>query len=749
MAGSLEAQPPVPSGAGLDPRHPGQLLLHEGYTYLLTAMDGSIGSVPEEGLFDHDLRLLSWHRISVCGQTPTGPGSSPIAGERWLGILGVRPGDGSVDGPRLPQDVLEVRIERRVGCGLLERLEVTNHSMAPRHADLEIVLGTGFRDVTELRHERPLTGTAHWAWDESTRTLTVHWEATHRDRSFVRGIRVRVAAAPGPPRFSGPDTADDHDPRFVLRFDRRLRPHGSLAVTLVYESLVDGAWRSPAEGARVHATLRRRDAERASIRSSRPLVETPESPVGAIVERALEDLLALRNWDIEGPHPGWIVNAGASKYLGFFARDALISGRQGIAFGPAPLRGALERAALTQGRADVPERDEEPGRIVHEMRRGPLAELGIRPFGRYYGSLTGAGAFVVGLADYLAWTGDIDTTLRLLPHAREALAWAARASQGHPAGLLASGKRARHGLRNQGWKDSEEAMRGPDGRVVPTPYAPATEQAWWYRALGRAAGLFEAADDPDGATGCRAEQARIRRVVEDGYWMPDAGTYATALDRAGERVESIGSDPLHLLAAGLPAADRARAVADRLGADDLWTGWGVRTLSATHPAYNPFAYHLGSVWPVETAAFAEGCRRYRLLPELEALATATFSLAAHFHQLRMPEVVAGHGRDVAGVPAVYPTAQTPQAWSAGAVLSVMTSLLGLDAHAREGRLIVDTPRLPAWLPLVRIRRLPMGHSTVDLEFHRASDGTVAWSVFDATGPIEVVAGNGGDGGRGA
>ena len=734
MAANPAPLSPVRSGAELDARYPRQLLLHEGYTYVLSAMDGTMGAAPEEGLFDHDLRLLSSHRISVGGQVPIGPAVAPIHDERWVGVLGVRPDDGAPEGPRLPQDVLELRIDRRVGCGLIERLEVCNHSMVRRQADLELAIATGFRDVSELRHPEPLTGTTCWDWNRQARTLTIVWTATSGARSVERGLRLRVHGSPAPSMLHEAAGAGD-ETRFVLHFPCTLEPRAAFSVAIIYESLVDGRWRSPVgrNRSRPSAALRDRDIERAAVRSTRPAVESPDSPAGAIVERALDDLLSLRNWDIERPGNGWVVNAGAPKYLGFFARDALTAGSQSAPFGTAVLRGALEESARTQGRATVPQRDEEPGRIVHEMRRGPLADLGLVPFGRYYGSLSGAAAFVTGLAEFWRWTGDRDTTRRLLPRATAALAWATRASERRPDGLLATVQQASGGLRNQGWKDSEEAVRTPDGSAVPAGSAPVEEQGLWYRALIDAAMLMEAFDDHDGAEASRARAQRLRLVVEDRFWMDDAATYAMAIDTSGEPVRSIGSNPVHLLAAGLPTVDRARRLTDRLFAPDLWTGWGLRTLSAEHAAYNPFAYHLGGVWPVEAAAFADGCRRYGFRLELESIVSGLF---------------AGHGRPAVEIPTVYPTTQSPQAWSAGAILSATRSMLGLDGRADLHRLTVTDPWLPPWSPVLRLRRLPLGQATVDLEFERGSEGDTQWRVIDATGRIEVVEAASGAAGRG-
>src|SRR3954452_23759568 len=225
MARTVEAQRPVRSGAELDPRYPRQLLLHEGYTYLLSAMDGSVGATPDEGLFDHDMRLLARHRITVDGRTPVGPATAPIHPERWTGILGVRPADGSAEGPKLPQDVLELRIDRRVGLGMVERLEVTNHSMASRRADLEVTLGTVFRDVSELRDEEPLRGETHWTWKESDGSLTVRWTASAGERSMERALRVRVLEHPAQSEFTFLRSESEGAERFLIQLPRMLGPH--------------------------------------------------------------------------------------------------------------------------------------------------------------------------------------------------------------------------------------------------------------------------------------------------------------------------------------------------------------------------------------------------------------------------------------------------------------------------------------------------------------------------------------------
>jgi glycogen debranching enzyme len=465
-------------------------------------------------------------------------------------------------------------------------------------------------------------------------------------------------------------------------------------------------------------------------------------------EGAVEDLFALRNGDHErdlldgrGPLPpvrrrGWVVNAGVPTFTGFFGRDALTAGWQSAMAGTDALRGALEVAASTQATEDDPWRDAEPGKMLHELRRGPLAMLGLSPRDAYYGSQTTPAMFVVALSELWHWTGSDLVLRRFRDSALRATEWAERAAQ--PSGFITYERRSPAGLRNQGWKDSDEGIRHADGSIAEPPLATVEEQAFHYLALQRMGEILVALDEPDRAQGFLDRAADLRRKWHEAFWMPREGYYALALDGTGEQVRSITSNPGHALGAGIVPAEIARQVADRLLSPALFSGWGVRTLAEDHPSYNPLAYHLGTVWPVENATFALGLKRYGLDDHLERLVDAQIEAAAALPDARLPEALTGHRREPKVGPAPYPGACSPQAWSSSAVIQMVQVMLGLYPFAPLKLLTLIRPRLPAWLPEVTLRNVRVGRATVDLQFRRRRDGSASHKVLRRNGTLFVV-----------
>lgn len=739
------ADPLVPrqSGAEVDPHHPHHLVLHEGYTYLYARLDGRIGDAAEEGLVDMDTRILSWWRLTVGGLEPIGAAAPTATSEAADAILTARPDPvpDQPEGPRLPQDTIGVRLHRRVGLGMLEELRLTNHSMADREVELAFELGADFRDAGEIGKDRRQHGRIEHRWDASRCVLTLTYVAEHDGRTVERGLRWRLIDAPGTPVVRPLETGPD-EVRYRSVLPLAIASKGEVRIRAVYGSLVDGHWRSPADDAGTLAPeLATRARRRAAAVEDRPIFESPDPLVPSILRQAADDLLSLRNWDLEREclpdAPGWVLNAGVPTFTGFFGRDSFAAGIQAGIVAPAILRGALEVASRSQGTRHDDWREEQPGRIVHEMRRGPLAMLDIRPHARYYGSHTGAAAFVHGLSELWHWTGDLDAVRRHRPAAERALAWARDWGDLDGDGLLEYIQRSPEGLKNQGWKDSGEAIRYPDGRMVENPIATVEEQAFHYTALTRMASMLVALEDDAAADRYAAAAERVRDLIETRFWQEDLGTYAMALDRDKQPVRSVGSDALHVLAAGVAAPERARRVVDRLFQPDLWTGWGVRTLSSEHPSYDPFAYHLGTVWPVEAGFFAHGCKRYGFDEEVERIAGGLLAAAGHCHRGRLPELLAGLDAADIGVPVTYPGSKSPQAWSASATLAVIQATLGLQPFAPMHVLGLIRPRLPAWLPELTIRRLRVGEATIDLRFERQDDGSAKVTMLDREGAVST------------
>jgi glycogen debranching enzyme len=318
-----------------------------------------------------------------------------------------------------------------------------------------------------------------------------------------------------------------------------------------------------------------------------------------------------------------------------------------------------------------------------------------------------------------------------------AIEWAERAAE-PGGGFVTYEKRSPGGLRNQGWKDSDEAIRHADGQIAEPPVATVEEQAFHYIALQRMAEILVALEEPDRAEAYLDRAAELRRRWHEAFGMPREGYYALALDGRGEQVTSITSNPGHALAAGIVPTQVARQVADRLLSPAMFNGWGVRTLADDHPSYNPFAYHLGTVWPVENATFALGFKRYGLDDHVARLVDAQLEAAAASPDARLPEALTGHPREPKVGPIPYPDACSPQAWSSSAVVQLVQVMLGLYPFAPLHMLSLVRPQLPAWLPELTLRNLRVGRATVDVRFTRRSDGSATHKVLRKDGTLLIV-----------
>jgi len=725
-------------------------VVHEGYCVLVTRRSGAIGEDPDEGLFDFDCRLLSWWRLTIDGDLPEFVSPLWDGRSRWGGVLRLKTKDGHADGPRLPQDALELTIRRRVGAGMEERLRLTNHSQAPRTATVRLELGSTFEDTVEPpTHDRPQQGTTTATWDEANCEIRFDFADAEGELRVERGLRVRLSPSPhvgsidvracAPTRARPLDGA--REVAMAMAVEVRLEPRESTELRLDYGSLVDGTWRWPrpverdsGEGpiSAPEAWLLDADAKRLRITSANPTLDE-------ILDMAARDLLELRNRDLPGDDDeAWLPNAGVPSYTGVFGRDALIAGMQALPFGREPLAGSLRWLHETQGRTYDETTEEQPGRMLHELRRGPMADLHRIPQHRFYGAHTTSTLFARALAEHWLWTGDIAVVEHHLPAARRALDWAARDGDRDGDGFMEYAATARAGLKNEAWKDSSEAIRYPDGRQVENPIATVEEQAFHIWALESTAGLLVATGDDAEADELLRRARTLRRRWHEAFWMEREGWYAVALDPAKEQIRTIASNGAHGLGVGVVPVDLAERVVRRLLAPDLFTGWGIRTLSNEHPSYNPLAYHLGSVWPFENAMFVAGLRAYGYDDEAEQLLTAELTAAGHFRESRLPELFGGHALDELEVPTVYPDSNITQAWTASAMASLVQTMLGLRPLAPLGALLLVRPRLPAWLPWLTLERLRVGDTHITIRFERDARGATRHEVVSQDGPLDVV-----------
>ena len=409
--------------------------------------------------------------------------------------------------------------------------------------------------------------------------------------------------------------------------------------------------------------------------------------------RSLADLASLR-MRVPEVADGHLLAAGTPWFMTVFGRDTLVSSLQTLLLGPELAAGTLRVLAATQASSDDPERDAEPGKIIHELRRGKAA---LAWTDRYYGTVDATPLFLVLLSEVWRWTDDPSLPLELEEPARRALAWIDGPADLDGDGFVEYERRSSHGIRNQTWKDSEDSMAFHDGTLALPPIAPVEVQGYVYDAKLRIAEIArEIWRDDALAEKLESDAADLRRSFEEAFWLEERGLYALGLDREKRPVDALTSNLGHLLWSGIVPEPRREAIADLLMGDSLWSGWGVRTMAVGEGAYNPLVYHDGTVWPHDNSLVAWGLARSGRPDDAARILRATVEAATHFGY-RLPEVFAGFARDHTGFPVVYPTASSPQAWAAATPVLLLQAVLGLVPDRAERVLRSEASRVPDWL----------------------------------------------------
>lgn len=678
---------------------------------MLTILEGStfcvsdeIGDVEEgaEGLFADDTRMLSRCRLLVDGTSPLLLTSKAVEYFHAAHYLRNAPT------ARLPVDSLSIARERYIGQGLVERIAVRNESMEPRLFDVEIEFASDFADILLVKaHDFGFGDPANAAPLPAERGPRRAGPATLRVSGDDDGLATTIS-------FSQDATFTGAGARFSLRLD----PHEKweLAFEVTFGA---GAQRGGSVGPafRFGTELEHVREALGAWKLRVPRLRTSATDLQRSYERSIADLASLRLKGIEGI--GELPAAGMPWFMTLFGRDTLVTSLQTLLFGPELAAGALRSLAALQAEADDPSIDAEPGKILHELRRGKAAKTW---FPIYYGTADATPLFLILLSEVWRWTGDDALARELKEPALRALAWMSDYGDRDGDGFVEYERRTPRGLENQSWKDSGDSQRFHDGSPARTPIAPVEVQGYVYDARRRMAELARAVwGDPALAERLDASADDLRRRFDEAFWIEERSTYALALDRDKRRVDSLCSNIGHLLWSGIvPEAKRA-AVASSLSGDALWSGWGIRTMGVGEGAFNPLSYHNGTVWPHDTAIAAWGLARAGFWDLSHMLCRSLIEAAGSF-DYSLPEVFAGFSRSETAFPVAYPTAARPQAWAAGAPVLCLRLLLGLRADTRAGRLVSDAPA-PAWL------------GELKLDGVRALGKT--WHVEIANGHIEV------------
>jgi glycogen debranching enzyme len=682
------------------------VVLKAGNAFLVSELDGDM---PFEGghalgLYLDDGRFLLGHELRVGGERPRLLVTSSPTGMRAVHQL-TNPDLELPDGRRLPLQTVQIRVERQLaGDGTLkERLHVHLYGREPVELDVELALAADFRPMLELRgivSVPPPHVRVEPAADG------VHFAARGRD-GVLR--TTTVSADPAPLDVTGGR----------LHFRLPLEPGEARDVELTFR-LEDGDADAPQRRTMTH------DPE------GRTHIRADDELFNRVLERSLLDLRMLRSaFDGQAYYA-----AGIPWFATLFGRDSLITATQMVAWAPEMAEQTLRVLAANLGRTVDPVHEEEPGKVIHELRGGELAALGATPLTRYYGTVDATPLFLCLLAEHAQWSGE----LRLFNDLRDAidatLGWIDERGDHDGDGLLDYRASSPDGLRNQGWRDSHDGVLDERGFPLEPPIALIEPQAYAARAKRDIASLFAHAGDEARARAL-AEQARAIEDRLERFWLPQRRFYSMGLDGDGRASGALASNQGHALWAAAVSPERARAVRDALMSSDLFSGWGIRTLGLHETGYNPVGYHLGTVWPHDTALCAAGLRHYGYDDDFVTLFEALLEAASNADDYRLPELFAGFSRGEFETPVPYPVACHPQAWAAGAIPYLLTSGLGLHAAGLERTLRIRRPSLPRWVNRVEVNDLCVGPASVDLLFERVG-AHVALTDAEVRGELDIV-----------
>lgn len=644
------------------------LIILDGCTFFYSGENGDVEARDKEGLFYQDVRHLSRWVVRLNGEE-LDPLTSRRVDYYSARVVSKPTGD---EGDAAP---VSVRRDRFVTEGTHEDIVLENLTSKTQSVVLELAYASDFADVMEAQEGGNGKGRE---WHETTSRSVTLWN--DRD-GYRRGTRLSFNR-------NGSIAKD----KATFRMD--LRPHGTWQLSVQITPFVDGKPRPPMLGSgSFHKHASKMPMGLDEWLEDAPYLDAEKPVFGRTYRQSLLDLAALRvrpdDVTIKWAMPG----GGLPWFMTMFGRDSLIASFQTMPYHQELAQAALEGLAEMQAQEWDNFRDAEPGKIMHELRRGTLAKLGRIPHSPYYGTHDATMLWLIVLDEYEQWTGDTKFVQRMEKHARAALAWIEGPGDLDGDGFLEYRKRSDSdkALDNHCWKDSQNSILFADGRRAVPPIATCELQGYAYDARLRTARLMrEVWDDEETAARLEHDAAELKKRFNEAFWVKGRGHYALALDGEKDQVDSMTSNTGHLLWSGIVDDARAAGVVRRLMRKDMFTGWGVRSMSSEDAGYNPLEYHNGTVWPHDTAICAEGMRRYGFYDEAGRVCRALLEATEKFSN-QLPEVFAGFQRDDSDVPVEYPDALKPQSWAAGAPLLVIRTLLGLDVV--DGKL-VSRPRVP-------------------------------------------------------
>ncbi len=701
------------------------VVIKDGDLFFLSEPDGAVPLVPGHGfgLYYHDCRFLNGYELRVGGEKAEALVANAQGGA--TAVIGLFNPEIRANGETLlPKHLAEIRWARAVSSEHLALIDtITLQSLTAEAITVPIVLSfrSGFEDVFAIRGLfEGKRGRLHPpAWNDGK----LHFLYEGAD-----GINraVHVFFSPAPERTGG------NGAHFQIELEARGRRQIHVSV-VVSES---GA--RTAAGTAVPGRFDLRAGTRSLREREIPWLEekaqvhTDSLLLNRVMERSLRDLGMLRSDLGESAY----FAAGVPWFVALFGRDSIITALQTLAYDPRIAEQTIRLLAEQQGKEINPWREEAPGKILHELRVGEMANLGEVPHTPYYGTIDATPLWLVLVGRHAAWTGELRLFNEYRAQVEAALNWIDQFGDLDGDGYVEYECKIEKGLANQGWKDSGDGIVNRDGSLATPPIALVEVQGYVYEAKIEMAALYRRAGEEARAAALESEARQLRERCNRDFWVAE-GYYALALQDGKRQAAVLSSNAGHALWSGIAEMEHARPTVEHLLSPEMFNGWGIRTLSSACLRYNPLAYHLGTVWPHDNSLIGAGFKRYGFDVEALRVLTGMIEAAIHYDGHRLPELFGGFAREEYGIPVSYPVACQPQAWAAGAVPYLLTTVLGLEPEAFEAKLRIVRPVLPENVNQVEIRQLRVGAARVDLIFERTSEG-IAARVLALEGKLEVV-----------
>jgi glycogen debranching enzyme len=685
------------------------------------AMFDGAGNVPDgpaspDGIYYRDTRHLAHFDMRLAGMPAILLSSTMREDNATLTCDLTNPRLRGTDGAEIPDDVIHLRRTKFLFEGVsYERVAIHNFSHGPVCLDVAFRFDCDFIDLFEVRGRvRARRGEIHAPVVGADEVLLAYTGLDDRRR------QTRVRFDPPPERLRADQAS------YAIRLAPRER------CVLHLEIGCDQPCAARPARETFYAALRNARRALRRIAGAAASIQSDNAVFNEAARRSIADLAMLITETPQGPYP----YAGIPWFSTAFGRDALVTAMLMLWMDPSIARGVLGFLAARQATTFDERSDAEPGKILHEMRQGEMAELGEIPYKAYYGSVDSTPLFVMLAGAYLERTGDLATLRALWPHIEAALTWIETHGDPDRDGFVEYFSKTRQGLANQGWKDSQDSVFHDDGVLAVAPIALCEVQAYCYAARRAAADIARALGEAARAAALEAAAETLRARIESAFWCEDIGTYALALDRDKRACRVRSSNAGHLLFAGVPSAPRAAAVAEQLLGNIFFSGWGVRTIAAGESRYNPMSYHNGSVWPHDNALIGMGLARYGLQAAAARLLEGLFDASVFIDLRRLPELICGFARREGQGPTFYPVACAPQAWSAAAMLSLLQSCLGLSFDPARRNVCFAYPVLPRFTDRVVLRNLSIGPARIDVALERVGSA-LAMTVLRRSGDIRA------------